>query len=121
MFSTGSAITGPLSPRYMFECIHRAAALMVGLFLASHSLLQADVRISPLVVERNGIQRIEYHSGDKLVAGSADTAPAGVEIKLPGADRKPVSFHAKTERNGVIRTGAGENRRAHFALESSNT
>lgn len=105
MFSTGSAITGLLSLRYDVRMIHRAAALTVGLFLASHSLLRADVLISPVVVERNGIQRIEYHSGDKLVARSADTAPAGVEIKLPGADWKPVSFHAKAERDGVIELG----------------
>lgn len=105
MFSTGSAITGLLSLRYDVRMIHRAAALTVGLFLASHSLLRADVLISPVVVERNGVQRIEYHSGDKLVARSADTAPAGVEIKLPGADWKPVSFHAKAERDNVIELG----------------
>jgi hypothetical protein len=56
-------------------------------------------------VARDGIQQIEYHTGENLIARSADTAPAGVELKLPGAEWMPVRFHAKTEREGVMELG----------------
>jgi hypothetical protein len=58
-----------------------------------------------VVGEKDGVQRIEYRSGDTLIARSADTAPAGVELKFPGADWTSVRFRSKTERDGVIELG----------------
>jgi hypothetical protein len=85
--------------------MHRAAYLFFGLSFASQTLLEADAPIRPVCVEKDGIQRIEYQSGETLIARSADTAPAGVELKLPGAEWMPVRFHAKTEREGVMELG----------------
>ncbi len=84
------------------------------LFLSSATLLLITgasaawagvVEVRPALVEKGGAMGIEYRSGDTLVARSADAAPAGVELLLPGAKAAPVQFHTKTEREGVIELG----------------
>jgi hypothetical protein len=67
---------------------------------------QAEViELRPTVVEKGGIVSVEYRSGDALVGRSTDTAPAGVELLLPGATAVPVQFRARTERDGVVDLG----------------
>lgn len=48
---------------------------------------------------------IEYRSGDTLVARSAPEAPAGVALKVPGGDWKPVTFRHVAEQNASIVLG----------------
>lgn len=48
---------------------------------------------------------MEYRSGDALVGRSTDTAPAGVELLLPGARGTPVQFRAKTDGDGSVELG----------------
>ncbi len=79
--------------------------LLASLLLAPLAAHAGITEVRPVVGGKDGIQRIEYHSGDTLIARSADTAPAGVELKIPGADWTPVLFRAKTERDGVIELG----------------
>ena len=63
------------------------------------------VTVRPVLVETNGGQRIEYLSGSLQVGRSTDAAPAGVELKLPGAEWAPVQFQVTTERDGGIELG----------------
>ena len=79
--------------------------LITALLLAPLAAHAGIIEVRPVVGEKDGIQRIEYRSGETLIARSAETAPAGVELKLPGSEWKPVRFHAKTERDGVIELG----------------
>lgn len=79
--------------------------LITALLLAPLVTHAGITEVRPVCVERDGIQRIEYHSGETLIARSADTAPAGVELRFPGADWTPVSFRSKTEHDGVIEMG----------------
>ncbi|MBM3824920.1 MAG: hypothetical protein FJ404_18900 [Verrucomicrobia bacterium] len=85
--------------------VNRALVALTALLLEPLVVRADVVEIRPLVSEREGIQRIEYRSGENLVGRSTEDAPAGVELKFPGADWKPVRFHAKTEREGVIELG----------------
>lgn len=67
---------------------------------------QAEViEVRPVIADKDGVQRIEYRSGETLVARSADSAPAGVELRLPGGEWAPVRFRAKVERDGVVELG----------------
>lgn len=63
------------------------------------------VEIRPVLAEKGGEIGIEYRSADALVGRSAEAAPAGVELLLPGAKPVPVKFRTKTERNGIIELG----------------
>ena len=78
---------------------------LTALLFAPLAARAETIEVRPAVVEKEGVQRIEYQSGETLIARSADTAPAGVELKLPGAEWMPVRFHAKTEREGVMELG----------------
>jgi hypothetical protein len=78
---------------------------LTALLFAPLAARAETIEVRPEVVEKEGIQRIEYHSGETLIARSSDTAPAGVELKLPGAEWTPVRFRSKTERDGVVEVG----------------
>jgi len=85
----------PLRPR----CLLLAVA---SLFLAA----RADVvGIEAAVTEDAGSFRVEYRSGTTRVGRSADDAPAGVALRLPGAAPVPVRFHATGQRGGGIELG----------------
>ena len=75
------------------------------LLLAPLAVRAELVEIRPKLVAENGSIGVEYRSGEALVARSSDAAPAGVELKIPGAEWAPVAFHAKTERDGIIELG----------------
>ena len=67
---------------------------------------QAEVvEVRPVITDTAGMQRIEYHSGETLVGRSADSAPAGVELRLPGGEWAPVRFRTKVKRDGVVELG----------------
>jgi hypothetical protein len=64
---------------------------LTALLFAPLAARAETIEVRPAVVEKEGVQRIEYQSGETLIARSADTAPAGVELKLPGAEWMPVA------------------------------
>lgn len=49
--------------------------------------------------------RVECRSGGLLVGRATDTAPAGVELKLPGGDWTPIRFKTQTDRSGIVEFG----------------
>jgi Tol biopolymer transport system component len=63
------------------------------------------VELRATLVNQGGGIGVEYRSGDTLVGRSANAAPAGVELLLPGAVPVPVLFRTKTKRDGVIELG----------------
>jgi len=62
------------------------------LALAAHAEI---IDLRPALVEKDGSISVEYHSGGTLAARSTEAAPAGVQLLLPGAEAKPVTFRAK--------------------------
>jgi hypothetical protein len=86
-----------------------AAAVLGVVLLASLSApapARAEpVEIRPILGVANGLARIEYRSGDLLVGQPADSAPCGVELRLPGADWIPVPFRALGGRDGDLELG----------------
>ena len=81
--------------------------LLLSLAFAS-ALLSARaevVEIRPVLLAADGEQRIEYRSGNLLVAHSKEAAPAGVEIRLPGAEWTAVRFRRETGRDGLVELG----------------
>jgi uncharacterized protein (DUF736 family) len=87
--------------------MNRFYALLVTtiLLLAPLAARAELVEIRPKLVEQNATVGVEYWSGESLVARSTNAAPAGVELRLPGAAWMPVVFHARTRRNGVLALG----------------
>jgi hypothetical protein len=63
------------------------------------------VGIRAVLVPGDGGQRVEYRSGELLVGRSTTSAPAGVELKLPGADWAPLRFQTGTDRGGTLEFG----------------
>ena len=63
------------------------------------------VEIRPVVLEKDGGQRVEYWSGNLRVGRSTEAAPAGVQLRLPGAEWAPVRFQERTEREGTVELG----------------
>lgn len=63
------------------------------------------IELRPALIEKNGVLGIGYRAGETPVTRFTDAAPAGVELKLPGAAWVPVQFRTKTERDGVIELG----------------
>jgi len=53
-----------------------------------------EVEVRPVIVESDDGARVEYRSGNVLVGRSTESAPAGVQLKLPGTDWMPVRFPA---------------------------
>lgn len=75
--------------------------------LVSPSLSAAGkiAEIRPVLVDKSGVAHVEYRCGDTLVGRAGESAPAGVELLLPGAKAVPVRFPSKTPRDGVIELG----------------
>ncbi|MFM8469725.1 MAG: hypothetical protein ACKODH_07130 [Limisphaerales bacterium] len=85
------------------------AVAAIALAAAAHVTAVAEsVPLRATLVEKGGVTGIEYRSGDTLVGRSSDAAPAGVELKLPGAEWVPVKFKTKTEKAGLIELGPQE-------------
>ena len=63
------------------------------------------VEIRPVVLEQDGGQHVEYWSGNLRVGRSTETAPAGVQLKLPGAEWAPVRFRPQAELDGAVELG----------------
>jgi hypothetical protein len=91
------------APQYMSQL--NVLFVSIALLLAPLAARSELVGIRPKITAKNGTLGVEYRSGEALVARSADAAPVGVELKVPGAGWAPVAFHAKTERDGVIELG----------------
>jgi hypothetical protein len=79
------------------------AVLWIALVLACIAGRAGEVELHPVAAEPNGVVTIEYRSGNTLVWRTS--APAGVELLLPGSKAAPVEFRAKTGREGVIELG----------------
>ena len=81
----------------------------VSLLLATTSARAEVVEIRPTVIHQGdraaGVAGIEYRSGDTLVARSTAEAPAGVALKVPGGEWKPVTFGTVAEQGRVIVLG----------------
>ena len=65
----------------------------------------ADTELRAMATETNGVVQIEYLSGNTRILGVPASAPAGVELLLPGSKAAPVQFRTKTEREGIIELG----------------
>ena len=85
----------------------RLILLIMSLLLTARvsAVKAVGVEIHPVVVEKGGVIGVEYRSGENPVGRSAEAAPAGVELLLPGTQPVPVKFRTKSERNGVIELG----------------
>ncbi len=59
-----------------------------------------EIPLRPDVRKDAGGFRIEYRSGERLVARSTEDAPVGVRLKRPGGDWVPVAFAAGAEAEG---------------------
>jgi hypothetical protein len=94
--------------RVIIPSLQRTVLLTLAALLVSTLGLMAQAEVVELratLVNKGGGIGVEYRSGDTLVGRSADAAPAGVELLLPGAVPVPVLFRTKTERDGVIELG----------------
>lgn len=78
---------------------------LICLAFASMKVRAAEIEIRPSLVDINGVVGVEYRSGSLLVGRSSDTAPAGVELLLPGTKAVPIQFRTKVERDGVLELG----------------
>jgi len=84
----------------------QAPLLKLAALLLSALAARAEVvEIRPALVERDGGIGIEYRSAGMLVGRATESAPAGVEILLPGGRSAPVQFRTKNLRRGVIELG----------------
>lgn len=81
----------------------------LGLLLACFALEAAEIDLHPVVSEANGIVTVEYHSGHTRVWGASTSAPAGVDLRLPGAAPVPVLFRTRTIRDQVLELGPSQN------------
>jgi len=63
------------------------------------------IELRPAVAETNGVVTVEYRSGNALICRASVAAPAGVELRLPGAAPEPVLFRTKTVRDHIIELG----------------
>ena len=84
----------------------QAPLLKLAALLLSALAARAEVvEIRPALVERDGGIGIEYRSAGMLIGRAIESAPAGVEILLPGGRPAPVQFRTKNLRRGVIELG----------------
>ena len=85
----------------------REVVLLAGLLTGGCAwpMSGAVVDLRAVLVETNNSIGIEYRTADRLVGRSTECAPAGVELKLPGAEWAPVRFHQRTERESAIELG----------------
>lgn len=91
--------------------VHRMPAA-IRLLLAGLTLLilapageGAPAELRAKVAETKGVSTIEYWSGPARVGRSTEAAPAGVALRLPGANSVPVEFRASAPRAGGIELG----------------
>jgi len=61
--------------------------------------------LRPVVGESGGFSTIEYWSGASPIGRSTPAAPAGVELRLPGANPVPVHFPTNTPRDRRLDLG----------------
>ncbi len=80
-------------------------APLVGFTLVVAAAQAEIIDVRPAVVENAGVVGVEYRSGDLLIGRSTDTAPAGVELRLPGKAAVPVQFRTKSESMGELVLG----------------
>lgn len=66
------------------------------------------MEVRPVVNEKDGVQTIEYRSGETRVARSSDISPAGVKPKFIRGESKSMHFQARTDSEGVIELGEGK-------------
>ena len=85
--------------------LHSRAASYVGFLLLSLAAQGAAVDLHPVVTETNGLIAVDYQSGNTRVWRSTTSAPAGVELRLPGAASVPVLFRTQTKANRVVELG----------------
>lgn len=81
------------------------AASYVGFLLLSLAAQGAAVDLYPVVTETNGLIIVDYQSGNTRVWQSTASAPAGVELRLPGTASVPVLFRTQTTANQVTELG----------------
>ncbi len=94
-----------LSFRMVFSMFMKpqfAAFVIVALLTFVDSVSSHEAKIRPVIGEMNGKIQVEYWSDDVLVSRSTKTSPAGVTLKIPGGEWRPVEFRLKTQQNGVI-------------------
>lgn len=84
--------------------LFRLAAIL-SVTITSATALAEVIELRHVLTENSGVVGVEYRSGDVLVGRSTETAPAGVELLLPGAPAVPVQFRTKSERDGVVELG----------------
>ena len=63
------------------------------------------VELRPQWVRTEGVYGVEYWSGRQLVGSAPPSAPAGIEVRLPGEPFKPVEFQEKKERGSRLELG----------------
>lgn len=81
------------------------AALLLATAVGLHG---ARVTIRPVVTEDAGGVRVEYWSEGRRVGRSTSEAPAGVALRLPGAEPAPVVFRKVTRRDDGLDLGPVE-------------
>jgi len=85
------------------------AASCVGFLLMSPGARAAEVELRPAVRETSGFLAVEYHSGNTRVWQASTSAPAGVELRVPGDAVVPVLFRMRdlrgTERGSTTSLG----------------
>src|ERR1035437_10926319 len=91
---------------HWFSRLRRSSLLTLAVLLLSALAARTEVvEIRPELIETDGVISVEYRSGSTLIGRSAEAAPAGVEILLPGAKPAPVQFRTRTVRRGIIELG----------------
>ncbi len=73
--------------------------------LGGEAISLRALELRPHVIETNGVIAVEYRSGDAVVGRAAASAPAGVELRVPGTNSVPVLFNSKTFQNGAMELG----------------
>jgi len=87
-------------PRFRSTFFTALTSLQTLVFAAvAHS---NPVKISAAINDQTNGARIEYRSGDTLVASSDDSAPPGVELQIQGKLAVPVLFHKWIKRGDVL-------------------
>lgn len=82
----------------MKKWCEKVAVLATFLWLLGGASASAEVvEVRPVVIDRDGIIRVEYRSGETLVGRSSDAAPAGVQLLSPGSAIIPVYVWLRKE------------------------
>jgi len=73
------------------EAVRRLGMLAWALAMGARG---ESLEVRPVRVSREGLNGIEYRSGDQTIGGWHAGAPVGVRLKFPGRDWEPVRFGA---------------------------